>query len=112
MPSLFVETPDACPASNQLLFPWDDEGSLQPELANGQAPAEPPIRTGSTSDTASDPYAPLTTVRDEAGVPRIAAPVRIGGVMIKLLKRYGITDEEIAAGVARYANKHAGRMAS
>lgn len=37
---------------------------------------------------------------------RIAQPVRIGSVMIKLLKRYGITDEEIAEGVANYARKH------
>lgn len=26
--------------------------------------------------------------------------------MIKLLKRYGITDQEIAEGVANYARKH------
>ena len=39
-------------------------------------------------------------------------PVRLGAVMLKLLKSYGITDEEIAAGVAAYAAKeglaHAG----
>ncbi len=36
----------------------------------------------------------------------IAKPVKMGAFMIKLLKRYGITDEEIADGVANYARKH------
>lgn len=47
----------------------------------------------------------------ETGVKRIAEPVRIGGVMIKLLKRYGITDAEISEGLENYAAKH-GRLAA
>lgn len=43
---------------------------------------------------------------------RIAKPVRMGAVMIKLLKRYGITDQEIAEGVANYARKHQKALAS
>jgi hypothetical protein len=43
---------------------------------------------------------------------RIARPVRMGAVMIKLLKRYGITDAEIAEGVANYARKHQTAVAS
>lgn len=38
--------------------------------------------------------------------------VRIGAVMIKLLKRYGITDAEIADGIASYAQKHCQSSAS
>ncbi|HBE67870.1 MAG TPA: hypothetical protein DDW52_06950 [Planctomycetaceae bacterium] len=34
---------------------------------------------------------------------RIEEPVLIGATMVELLKSYGITDEEIAAGVAAYA---------
>lgn len=34
---------------------------------------------------------------------RIGAPVRLGAIMIKLLKSYGITDAEIAEGMATYA---------
>ena len=43
---------------------------------------------------------------------RIEKVVRMGSVMIKLLKRYGITDQEIAEGVAAYARKHQQAMAS
>lgn len=37
---------------------------------------------------------------------RIRKPVRMGNVMIQLLKQYGITDEEIAQGLEDYAAKH------
>lgn len=37
--------------------------------------------------------------------PRLGTPVRLGAVMLKLLKSYGITDEEIAEGIAAYAAK-------
>lgn len=46
------------------------------------------------------------------GSPRISKPVRMGGVMIQLLKRYGITDQEISEGLARYALKHTQQVAS
>lgn len=36
---------------------------------------------------------------------RVARPVRIGAVMIRLLKRYGISEAEIAEGLARYAQQ-------
>jgi hypothetical protein len=36
---------------------------------------------------------------------RGSGEVRIGAVMLKLLKRYGITDQEIADGLASYAQK-------
>lgn len=43
-----------------------------------------------------------TTLATES---RIAEPVRLGAVMIKLLKSYGISDAEIAEGMAAYAAK-------
>ena len=36
---------------------------------------------------------------------RDARPLRIGAVMLDLLRRYGITEEEIAAGLENYANR-------
>ena len=38
--------------------------------------------------------------------------VRLGAVMIKLLKSYGITDAEIAEGIASYAQKRCHSVAS
>lgn len=43
---------------------------------------------------------------ETASAARIAKPVRLGAVMIQLLKSYGITDEEIAAGLVAYAAKN------
>ncbi len=34
-------------------------------------------------------------------------PVRIGALLLRLLKQYGITDEEIAEGIEAYAAKRA-----
>ncbi len=42
-------------------------------------------------------------VQDARDSQRIGKPVRLGTVMIKLLKSYGISDEEIAEGLAAYA---------
>ena len=36
---------------------------------------------------------------------RLGIPARLGAVMLKLLKSYGITDEEISEGIAAYAAK-------
>lgn len=35
---------------------------------------------------------------------RIRKPVKIGSIMFRLLKKYGITDAEIAEGIAKYAS--------
>ena len=43
---------------------------------------------------------------------RVGSDVRIGTVMLQLLKSYGITDEEIAAGLESYAKKNCSRKAS
>ena len=102
MPSLLVETPNASESYGQLLFPWDNE------LDGGSSDA--PAATAHC-DSCDTPTPQLTTRIDADGCPRIAEPVRIGGVMIKLLKRYGITDDEIAAGLAAYANKTAAGIA-
>ena len=91
-------------ASSQLFFAWSE-----------QTEAPQPTTTASNTTTAtaacagsSEQSACLNFTRSA----RIAKPVRMGAVMIKLLKRYGITDQEIAEGVANYARKHQNALAS
>lgn len=43
---------------------------------------------------------------------RTGGPVRIGATMLRLLKSYGITDSEIAQGIASYSQKHCQASAS
>lgn len=43
---------------------------------------------------------------------RFSEPVRIGAAMLNLLRSYGITEEEIAAGIASYANANCQAVAS
>ena len=91
-------------ASSQLFFAWSE-----------QAEASPPAAIAPSTNTAATP---LGATSGETGYlsfthnARIAKPVRMGAVMIKLLKRYGITDQEIAEGVANYARKHQKALAS
>ena len=119
-------------ASSQLFFAWSEQAEVglappvarRPSLAksNKQA-AIRPTDTGNRSaqeaktsqnvaaepsETLSRTASCLSFTRDT----RIARPVRMGALMIKLLKRYGITDQEIAEGVANYARKHQQAMAS
>ncbi len=37
---------------------------------------------------------------------KLAVPVRLGTVMLQLLRSYGVTEEEIAEGLAAYEAKH------
>ena len=41
---------------------------------------------------------------------RIGRPFRVGSVMFRLLKSYGITDEEIAEGIAQYTAKQSAKQ--
>lgn len=75
-----------------------------------------------TRNTAEEATQPLSEASDEQSnrvsrptpdlTQRIAEPVRIGATMVQLLKSYGITDEEIAAGVAAYAARTCSAVAS
>lgn len=108
-------TLSAAPAT-QLTFPWvgaEDEATIV---------AESKVSPSSTVEiTNVPPQASLIgstpVVEDVASSltaalqgDRIGRPFKIGSVMFRLLKSYGITDEEIAAGAAAYnARKAAGR---
>lgn len=103
-------------ATSQLFFAWSEQ-AVAPQPAS-------PAPTGYTAPAGYTAISPSTTVPQRAASlaqtgrldfnrdARIAKPVRMGAVMIKLLKRYGITDQEIAEGVANYARKHQKALAS
>ncbi len=86
-------------ASSQLFFAWSDH-----------AEAPQPTAIAPAVDTIDTPRPDISALSDRLSFTprsaRIGKPVRMGAVMIKLLKRYGITDQEIAEGVANYARKH------
>lgn len=69
-----------------------------PELSKPVQEETAPPRLARVSRTVAAPHAAKLQ-------QRIAAPVRIGATMLKLLKGYGITDAEIAAGIAAYAER-------
>ncbi len=97
VPSIPVPSMPAA-ESQESCHATEDEVRDSLKVPEGCGPQEnlPPESCRAFSDEHLD-------IRFEDGSPRIAKPVRIGGVMIQLLKRYGITDEEINAGLARYA---------
>ncbi len=128
MSNATIESPVA---ASQLFFAWSEQAEV------GVAPPAParkksvprPNPVANPVEPAAAPKQPTVSPEDAASLPvertanraghltftsdgRIAKPVRIGSVMIKLLKRYGITDAEIAEGVANYARKHQQAMAS
>ncbi|MEZ6137901.1 MAG: hypothetical protein R3C53_23685 [Pirellulaceae bacterium] len=95
MTTLLLDT--STQASSQRYFTWPDDEDTTPKLALHpiQTPA---VQTG-VSQT------PLHQNRAFPFGERRYGEVRIGSVMIKLLKRYGITDEEIDQGLADYAQR-------
>ncbi len=50
---------------------------------------------------------PANSVSEAMDGDRIGRPFRVGAVMFRLLKSYGITDQEIADGIAQYQAKRA-----
>ncbi len=97
------------------------------KTTSGATPARAPQATLDKVSPAASRFAPRATIQQRSSETRhkgennclsftnegrIEKVVRMGSVMIKLLKRYGITDQEIAEGVAAYARKHQQAMAS
>lgn len=90
-------------AGKQLRFNWDEKESSAPQ------PSTPtPSPTKSTAGKASTPTqeSPATashSSRKPAAGPiksRVGETTKLGVVMLRLLKRYGITDEEIIEGLS------------
>ena len=120
MTALLMPAPGA-ETYRQLGFTWED--SFRDDATNKPAVSSEP-QTSTIEDQATPQQVTKQGLEDtatdgilrfredtETGGKRIAEPVRIGGVMIKLLKRYGITDAEIAEGLENYAAKQ-GRLAA
>ena len=102
--------------ATQLTFPWvqaEDEGTIvaeslvRPSIAVEITNVPPQAAAMVAKPVGVEDVAPSLT---EAVVgDRIGRPFKMGSVMFRLLKSYGITDEEIAAGVAAYNARKAAR---
>ncbi len=115
-------------SASQLCFAWDDQAAdaIAAETTAAQTaamarrrrsratPRLAPTTTHLVRQAESQPDCTRVECSTVAALPQVpAAPlavrgggeVRIGSVMIKLLKRYGITDQEIADGLASYAQR-------
>lgn len=103
-------------SSSQLCFVWSETE----ESPAGPRKARPSVATPATNravvggevGSGGALTQPVGRHAGPAGVRRGTGEVRLGAVMIKLLKRYGITDEEIAEGLANYAKKTCRSVAS
>jgi hypothetical protein len=97
--------------ASQRFFPWVFGDEMDCDCAAQDLPDDLALDSVPDVQAVADSPATLAFELTSRALPvqasnlRLAAPVRIGAVMLKLLKSYGITDEEIAAGVAAYAAK-------
>ncbi len=97
----------------QLTFPWGASRGRSDHCSGSQRCSERGCRNyqcaaGSIGHR-SQPVVAQPVVEEVASSltealegDRIGRPFKMGSVMFRLLKSYGITDEEIAAGVAAY----------
>lgn len=133
MSTAVIEAP--VPSASQLCFAWADQpadaiaadGAADQTAARARrrrsraTPRLAPTTTHLVRQAESEPDSTRVERSTVAALPQLpVAPlavrgggeVRIGSVMIKLLKRYGITDQEIADGLASYAQKQCQSSAS
>ena len=94
-----IATFESPQVASQQFFPWvfDEEADYD------YSAAEPTEEIEAETEVACQPTAQVAFVPSSIKETRIGKPVRLGAVMIKLLKSYGITDDEIAEGMAAYA---------
>ncbi len=115
MSSVLVESPVT---ASQLHFSWGEESHSSPITEYPAATQYPANQYPEATESAV-----LPSVREDVAQPvegsrahvgessqqlqseRCNQPVRMGALMIQLLKGYGITDEEIAQGLADYARR-------
>ena len=104
--------------ATQLTFPWamprsesaaaivTDRSTPIERGATRQASSQASIQAALPVSAAVGVNTPEATSLSEAMVgDRIGKPFRVGSVMFRLLKSYGISDEEIADGIAQYTAK-------
>ena len=99
-------------ATTQLLFDFESSYALPRVERRREVVKHQPRQTRGESlrrQSAMGVLPSRTTVQPAAVAEphrRGAGEIRIGAVMLQLLKRYGITDEEIEEGLAEYARTH------
>ena len=111
--------------ATQLTFAWDmpkaecdavivaDRGpKTETRKAESRLPREQAARSVARFRSIDDSAAMAvgeSSLADAMEGDRIGRPFRVGSVMFRLLKSYGITDEEIAEGIAQYTAKQNSR---
>lgn len=106
--SMSTATLEIPASSTQLYFTWNDEVEATIDMTCRSAAAAA-MAGGTCQETtlvASDAAIASTSspaFADES--QRHAQPMKIGSLLLQLLKRYGITDDEIAAGIAAYEER-------
>ena len=96
-----IATFESPQVASQQFFPWvfDEDANC------GFSDIETVEDFGCETEVVCQPPAQTAFIPNSSTETRIGTPVRLGVVMLKLLKSYGITDEEIAEGMAAYAAK-------
>ncbi len=93
--------------STQQFFAWVSENEVDTTAREtARHTSSQPLRYEKIATPVAVPQHVATqhsATQDARDSQRIGKPVRLGAVMIKLLKSYGISDEEIAEGLAAYA---------
>jgi len=105
-----IATFESPQVASQQFFPWVFEEEADYRFSDHEPAQEFDAPVDAPVDLASHPLAPSAVASSLATSSlatetRLGMPVRLGAVMLKLLKSYGITDEEIAEGLAAYAAK-------
>ncbi len=91
-------------AGKQLRFNWDEkETTVQPSVKT--APSAQPVAPAQPQPTPAAPKtAPVpprkTSVKPAPTKSRVGDTTKLGVVMLRLLKSYGISDEEIIEGLS------------
>jgi hypothetical protein len=107
-------TPVSGALATQLTFAWDQaeepatigaESLVQPSRSVEITDVPPRAALLASKPVVEDVAPSLTAALNG---DRIGRPFKMGSVMFRLLKSYGITDEEIAAGVAAYNSRKVG----
>lgn len=99
-----IATFESPQVASQRFFPWVFDAETEFDYSDSELPELPQNPKPEVEAACQQPVA-LVCAPSAASGTRLGIPVRLGAVMLKLLKSYGITDEEIAEGVAAYASK-------
>ncbi len=100
-----IATFESPQVATQQFFPWvlDDASECYSHVEEPAAVLVAPAVQVARETLKPVAKATTSVLPARATEARIGQPVKIGVVMIKLLKSYGITDEEIAEGLAAHA---------